>query len=313
MHTLLAVDIGGTKTIVGLVDEAGNILEQRRFASPGSGSEILREIIARGRELLADAGRVLACGVGFGGPVDFARQRLLTSLHVKGWAEIDLIGELQTAFAVPCVLDNDATVATLGEQHYGAGKGSSNFVYVTVSTGIGGGLVIGGQIHRGTHGLAGEVGHLCVEPGGRPCTCGRRGCVEAYSSGWALAARAHELLATGSPTLLREYEAHEISARHVFAAAERGDEPARSLVREATEYLARGLAHVVNLLDTELVVVGGGISQAGPPFFDPLNAALPAHLFYPEVRKARCVPAGLGEYSVLLGAVALALTTYRPG
>ena len=145
------------------------------------------------RGLLAQVpGRLVAIGVSFGGPVDAARGLVRLSHHVPGWEEIPLADQLQAELGVPAAVDNDANVAALGEWRFGAGQGAASLLYVTISTGIGGGWVLGGRIWGGADGMAGEIGHMIVRPGGAPCACGRRGCAEAEASGWAIAAKARD-------------------------------------------------------------------------------------------------------------------------
>jgi len=304
--------------MVGLVDDEGRILAKERFPSQDDGRKILKDIVAYGEHLLVQAGEpVAACGVGFGGPYDYANQRLWRSMHVASWETIDLRRELSNAFSLPCVVDNDANTAALGEFRFGAGRGVSSLFYATVSTGIGGGLVIDGQVYRGRNSLAGEIGHTQVVPGGRLCTCGRHGCLEAYASGWAITARARELLALdGSPSLMRPMRQTTAgggsgaeqgpTAKEVFAAAAAGDQLAVQVVHEACAALAEGLAHIINLFDPELIVIGGGLAQAGEQLFGPVREMLPDLLFSPVKRSVACVPAALGDDAVLLGAAALA-------
>ena len=200
----LALDFGGTKLAAGLVNwRTGEVLRQARCATVGSRGargQIADMLgLVEGELGLAGAGRpaIDAVGVSFGGPVDTGRGIVLQSHHVEGWEGLPLAAELGATFHCPVYLENDANAVALGEYRYGAGRGARTVVYITVSTGIGGGIVLEGELWRGSHGVAGEVGHMVVRPGGPLCTCGNRGCLESLASGPSIARRAREALAGG--------------------------------------------------------------------------------------------------------------------
>jgi predicted NBD/HSP70 family sugar kinase len=222
-------------------------------------------------------------GVGFGGPVDYARGVILTSHHVSQWDGYPLRQELAARFGAAVRLDNDANVGALGEARYGAGRGHANLVYVNAGTGIGAGLVLGGRIYRGANGLAGELGHVTVDDGpeARPCACGKRGCLEAYASGRAI----------GGPEVTRRAKA--------------GDEGAQGRLRDAVRALARALGAATNLLNPSAIVVGGGVAEAGELLLGPLRTALARELM-PDMPAPAVVPAALGYDAGVIGALALA-------
>ncbi len=315
---LLAVDIGGHKHSVALVRDTGEVLRKIRRPTERAGGRrwLLPRIESACREILADAPeRPAAGGIGFGGPVDFERRRVRRSMHAGGWSDFPLAAHLAEVTGLRCTVDNDANVAALGEYAYGAGRGTRSMVYLTVSTGIGGGLLLNGALYRGRRNLAGEFGHTPLVVNGRPCACGLRGCVEAECSGTALGERAREA-AKSAPQAWRSVvrAAGGISgleARHVFDAARSGHAAARRLVLDYCGLLGRGLRGLAALLDPDIVVIGGGVSLAGPVLFTPLRRALAAQ-FPPYIRPpARCVPAALGDDSVLCGAARLALDAGR--
>ena len=239
-------------------------------------------ILAAMEQLIAEWRRDFTfdrCGIGFGGPVVFAEQRVALSTHVGGWDNIPLTAWIAERAGAPAIMDNDANVGALGELHFGAGQGASPLFYMTLSTGVGGGIVIDGQVLRGPDSWAGEIGHLNVEPEGPACLCGSNGCLERLCCGlW----------------LQRDY-----------------GRPARELVDDAVfmrRYvvpLARGLKAAIMLLNPERIVIGGGISKAGPRLFTPLHAELARQM--PPWSQARVDvrPAALGDDSVLWGALAL--------
>ncbi|MBC7225383.1 MAG: ROK family protein, partial [Anaerolineae bacterium] len=216
--TLLALDFGGTKLTVGLA-AAGETRWLARAQAPspphGDASTDRRTILGLARRLLGETQtRPAAVGVSFGGPVDAARGLVLLSHHVPGWQDFPLATWLQGEFGVPAAVDNDANAGALGEWRFGAGQGCASLLYVTVSTGVGGGWVLEGRVYHGADSLAGEIGHMTVEPGGPPCTCGRRGCLEALAAGPAIARRARERLraAPGAGARLLERVGGDVDA-----------------------------------------------------------------------------------------------------
>ncbi|MCC7265069.1 MAG: ROK family protein [Candidatus Latescibacteria bacterium] len=311
---ILAIDIGGTHYKLGLVDAAGGIHQLRTGSTDRTGGAdwMIARLNREAKELLEQApAGVRACGIGFGGPVDFAAQRILSSTHVAGWNEIDLPGMLKAELGLPAVVENDANAGALGELRFGAGQGCRHLVYLTISTGIGGGIIIDGSLYRGAKGQAGERGHLPVLPGGPRCDCGNQGCLEALASGKSIGRRAEEACAArperGS-ALLALAAGAALSAETVFAAAGQGDPLALELVDETCRYLGLGLAMVVNTLSPELIVLGGGVSRAGEALLAPLRQhtaayTMPAHRELIRVEQARHP-----DEAVLLGAAALART-----
>jgi len=311
---LLAVDIGGTNHSVALVGEDGAVIEKERRPTDRAGGRrwMLRQLEATCRCLIEKASeRPAACGIGFGGPVDFPKQVIQRSMHVGGWSGFRLAQHMAAVLGMPCVMDNDANTAALGEYAYGAGRGSRSMACLTVSTGVGGGLVLNGEMYRGPRSFAGEFGHTPLVPGGPPCACGSRGCVESVCSGDALG-KAARLEARRQPrawsaALRQAGGPRAIEAKSVFDAARRGHPAARALVLRYCDDFGRGLAGLIALLDLDCVVLGGGVSMAGNTLFAPLRRAIARHMppFLP--RAWRCLPAALGPNYVLCGAAQLAL------
>jgi len=308
---ILALDFGGTKLAAATVEPGARAFRARASmpSPPNKSAEADREIIlALAKEVLGGK-RPAAVGVSFGGPV--REGVVLLSHHVPDWEDFPLAEWLREHFGVPAAVENDANAAALGEWRYGAGRGTRHFLYVTVSTGIGGGIVIGGRLYRGADSLAGEIGHMVVDPGGPRCTCGRRGCLEAFSAGPAIARRARELLAShhrsGEGRIILELvggDPSRITAREVAMAAARGDPLAAEILREAGEALGFGLAQAIALLNPERVALGGGVVKAGEPFLAHVRKAANAWAF-PGAR-VEIALAELGDDAPLWGAAALA-------
>jgi len=262
------------------------------------------------RDLLNTAKAPLAAvGVSFGGPVDAAQGLVLLSHHVPGWEKVPLREWLEERLGVPAAVDNDANVAALGEHRFGAGQGCDSLLYVTVSTGIGGGWIVHGRPYRGADGMAGEIGHMVIEPTGPVCTCGKRGCLEALAAGPAIARRAQERLAEDPQAgrALRALVGGEVeaaSARHVSRAAEAGDQLSQQVLDEAARALGRGIGSAISLMNPQRVVVGGGVAKSGQRYFESVRAAARATTL-PEMT-VDIVPAALGDDAPLWGAIALA-------
>ncbi|MCZ6635887.1 MAG: ROK family protein [bacterium] len=304
---ILAIDIGGSQFGMALVDGRGKVVKQviRRATRFGHADEVVAGMVVEGRRLIEGA-RVKACGIGFGGPVDFEAQRIVNSTHVPGWDDLALPAVLEDALGIPTVMDNDANVGAFGEFTYGAGQGSRNLLYYTVSTGIGGGVVIEGAIYRGSDGFAGELGHVPILVDGPDCECGNRGCLEALCSGTAIGRRGSEAVQKHPRLGKRLRKMGVVTAKGVFDAARAGDRLALRVVDETCVYLGMGMAGAMNAFAPDIMVVGGGVSKAGRVLFDPLREQVKRFLMPVHRPHVKVVPARLKGRSVLMGAVALA-------
>ncbi|HSK08688.1 MAG TPA: ROK family protein [Vicinamibacterales bacterium] len=299
---LIGLDVGGTNMTGGLAAADGSLLAKVRRPTDRAGgataglaliTEIASQLAARAA---ADGSGVECIGVGFGGPVDYRRGAVLRSHHVGGWEEVALRDELERRFHVPVVVDNDANAGTLGEWRFGAGRGFDDLLYVNVGTGIGGGVIAGGRLIRGARNLAGEIGHTIVVRDGPPCTCGKRGCLEACASGDALGRR-------GSQAIGRS-----VSGRELFDLAGEGNAVAQRVLGEVVEDLAHGIGTAVSLLNPAAVIIGGGLSEAPEPLFlEPLRRAIPRYCLDEPGRGLRVNAAELRYDAGVMGAVALAL------
>ncbi|GAA2097014.1 ROK family protein [Streptomyces albiaxialis] len=302
-RTTVGVDVGGTKIAAGLVSGDGTLLETLVRPTPAAEgpSAVLDAIAAAVREL-GGRERASGLGIGTGGVVDRDRGVVLSANDLlPGWAGTRLADELRARLDLPVTADNDANVFALAEQTFGAGAGASSALYVSVGTGIGGGLAVGGRLLRGAHWTAGEFGHIAVpEAAGRPCNCGRTGHLEAVASGPAIAARFAELTGGGRGGDLREVA--ELAASGNAAHAHE----ARTALAEGAGALGRALGGLVNTVDPERVVIGGGVASIGTPFWEPLTEAFAAELL-PQPSGLRPLPAKLGPRAAVIGAAALLL------
>lgn len=314
MYYTVGIDVGGTKTALGLFDDRHALVEKRAMESePGLGFEEMLGLI--GQELggllsAAGAGRSELKGVGLGlpGHVHFEQGLLLTAPNLPNWAGKNVRDEASKRFGVPCLADNDANVAALAEFTAGAGRGSQNMAYVTISTGVGCGLVLGGKLFHGTYGAAGELGHLFVSDSGRiRCGCGRTGCVEAMSSGTGMANYAKLRIAEGAKSILPGLAggADHVTAKHIALAVKAGDPLAAEVVDRAAEGLARAFYNVYQLINCETLVYGGGVGKLGPALFDRVKQRffelIPLARDYPM----RFLPARLGDDAGICGAALL--------
>jgi glucokinase len=294
---ILALDFGGTKHAAGLaVVGAPRWLVQRRvLAEPDStGAKDRATMLALADALLAETpGELVGIGVSFGGPVDWKRGRVILSHHVPGWEDVSLCDLLQQRYNVPVTMDNDANVAALGEWRFGAGQGCKSLLYITVSTGIGGGWVFDGNIFRGADSMAGEIGHLAIDPNGPECVCGKHGCVEIIGSGTAIGL-----------DMSRRRQPEEWTARAVNEAAQAGDPVATEVMERAAWALGTGIGYAITLMNPEQIVIGGGVANAGELYWRKLRETA-ARFVLPQMR-VPIVRAGLGDESPLWGAVALA-------
>lgn len=305
----IGVDVGGTKTAAGLVDEAGNVLRRERRLTPASEPEgIVRTIGSLVAALRLAAGQpVSRVGVAVPGQYDARQGRFvrIANLALRGYPFRD---RLQEELGGAVIVENDTNAAALGEWSQGAGRGYRDFVYVAIGTGIGAGVILDERLVRGAHGSAGEIGHTVVEKDGPCCPCGNRGCLELFASGGALTGRARALAATHPDSLLGRWsrDGQAINAGDLFRAADQGDAVAEAAAAEGARYLAIGLNNLIELFDPELVAVGGGLSQIGLPLFDRLVRAIreqrPAS---PDI-SGRIVPAVLREDAGIIGAATAA-------
>ena len=306
MSTFVAVDIGGTH-IRAAAYESNNItpLTHKRTRSyaknPGTFDRLVKTIEAA----WPDDHIVKAIGMASPGPLDPQTGVVLATPNIPEWQDFPLTEKLSHYFGVPAYLDNDANLAALGEWEFGAGRGHHDLLYLTISTGIGGGVIIQDRLLHGYHGLAAELGHVTVLAGGPVCSCGFEGHLEALAAGPAIVQYVCEQLETGIKSELRRDE--NLSAQIIADAAKNGDKLAKSAYARAGEYLGIGVASFLHTFDPSIVIFGGGVSQSGELLFKPFETSLRKHVFNPRYLDNLVITtAALGDNAGLLGALALA-------
>jgi glucokinase len=249
----------------------------------------------------------IGVGIGAPGPLDREEGIVIVAPNL-GWRNFPLRDRIAKRLGLPATLDNDANCATVGEWWQGAAKGGRTVVGMTIGTGVGGGVIIDGKLHHGASDVAGEIGHTTIDLNGRHCKCGNYGCLEAYASGPAIATRAREVLvreetASLLPTMV-EGRLEAITAETVYKAAQQGDAVANEIVRDTARYLGAGIANLLNIVNADVVVVAGGVTQAGDTLFMPMRAEVRRRAFRPAVDAARIVPGALPGTAGVVGAVA---------
>jgi glucokinase len=276
---VLAIDVGGTKLTMGVFEDGRMVLRESHLTDREGGRDWMLDQVLRVAKTWSGRLPLDRCGIGFGGPVNYARQRVDKSTHVGGWNDFDFPGFIRSELGMPAIIDNDANVGALGEYSFGAGANADPMFYMTISTGIGGGIIVNGALFRGADSFAGEIGHMTVRPDGPSCLCGSNGCLERMCSGLWLE-RDH-----GKPP-------KELLQDHRF-------------VQTYVVNLALGLKACILLLNPARVVIGGGISKAGKKLFEPLKAELRQQITSWSASRIDVVPACLADDSVLYGALAL--------
>ncbi|HET8632021.1 MAG TPA: ROK family protein [Thermomicrobiales bacterium] len=306
---VLGIDIGGTKLAAGVVPPDGRVLSYVRAPTPdGADAEtLLATVVALAQRARRESGATpVAVGIGCGGPMVFP-EGIVSPLHIPAWRDFPLRARLEEALGLPAKLDNDAKAFALGEARFGAGRGARCLLGMVVSTGVGGGIVVGGKLLDGASGNAGHVGHVIVSAQGPRCYCGAIGCLTVYASGTGLVARARAALARDEASILATLPPNELTGEAIANAARRGDPLAARLMRDAAHALARGIASATVLLDLDRAVLGGGLAQTGALLFVPLRQELTRRIGLSFARDVEVVPAALGPEAGVVGAAALAL------
>ncbi len=316
----VGIDLGGTKIITALVDTEGRIIfrdYRETEAARGPAAVMARMIDAASRVMNGGgvaAAQISAVGVAAPGPIDARSGIVTTPPNLPGWKDMPLRQLIQDELGLPTALENDANAAALAEHRFGAGRGTKHMIYVTASTGIGGGFILNGELYNGATGGAGEIGHMTILPQGPHCGCGNRGCLEALASGRAIAREARERVKCGVPTLiadLAEGDPDRISAKLVAQADAQGDIEAQEILDEAMTYLGVGMANLVNLFNPELIVIGGGLTKMGARLFDPVRRIIDRRAFRTAAQVVKVVPAQLGDDVGVLGAAAVAMLSEK--
>ncbi|HEX8222062.1 MAG TPA: ROK family protein [Chloroflexia bacterium] len=323
--SIIGVDVGGTKIHSVRADEQGNILAREHCSTEaGEGLDHVVGLIAEEIGKLAEGEEIEAVGLGVPGPLDARKGIVYDPPNLPGWDDVPLVKllreKLHTLRDVPLVLVNDANAAALAEYHFGAGsqyKGAEplkHLVYLTVSTGIGGGVITDGNLLVGSTGMAAELGHIVIDIGGPRCGCGNLGCFEACASGTALAREGYLVVKSRRPTKMAELVkgvAEDVTAETVFQAARQGDHEAMLLVQREGMLVGVGVVNCIHSFNPQLVVLGGGVSGAKELLFDPVRATVEDRIMPAYKDTFQIVPAALGGDTGALGAVAAALVELK--
>ncbi len=311
---VFGVDLGASHLQVILADFGGRLIAEKEIAyKPENGPEDCLEKIAEITSTLiaesdTNASDVYALGMGVPGPVTSLTGQVSNPPILPGWDGFPLVQELTNRFGWPATLNNDAELGALGEWAFGAGRQENNLVYIKVGTGVGSGLLLNGQLYGGAAGSAGEIGHITLVENGPVCVCGNRGCLEVYASGRAIAQRADQAVRQGMSTVLSDIKNTSISAKDVLTAARFGDRLAQQIIYEAGTHLGVAVANLVNLLNPGMVVMGGGVSQIGDLFLEPIRTMVERRTLRVVSKGVRITSALLGRRSSAMGAVVQALT-----
>lgn len=308
---VLAVDLGGTKIIAAAVSPDGKIICRNRCPTMADRSPevVIDRILSAVNRVIAqtrlETSEVIGIGIAAAGILDTNKGMVTTSPNLPGWRNVPLRDIVADKLGIVTYLINDADAAALGEHHFGAGKGVTNLLYLTVSTGIGGGIIMDGQLYSGADGCAGELGHMTIEAHGPQCHCGNFGCLEALASGWAVAGEARRRIGRGETSNmigLAGGRLENITAETVSLAARQGDQLACDIVAKAANYLGVGLANLVNIFNPELIVIGGGLSKMGEMLLKPARKVIKERAFQMPAQTVRIVRARLGSNAGIIGA-----------
>ena len=310
------IDLGATKILSVVVSHAGDVLAED--IRPTEGVEgpdaVIANMTASLRQAMASAGidRLAAVGVDAPGPVDYERGVVTEAPNLPVWHDVPLAPLFSKEFGAPCALENDANASALAEHRWGAGRGSRHMLFLTVSSGVGGGIIVDGALCRGASGAAGEVGHMTINARGPRCGCGRRGCLEMYASGLAIARRARRLVARHPDSLIAMLAREQpLTAKLVQQAAEDGDDGAEELINAAGYDLGIGLGSLINIFNPQMIVIGGSLTKAGDSYLGPAREAAQRESFEQAWQDVRIVVGELGDRSAAMGAAAVAIDAVR--
>lgn len=312
MGKRIGIDVGGTNVKIALVDKSGKIIYSNSvptYAKMGyeyTVNNIKQAIKDLMKETNTTAKDIDGIGFDFPGQVDYKTGVVKLAPNIPGWVNVPIAQMIEEEFHIPTRIDNDVRCAALGEMKFGAGQGYENFVCITVGTGIGSGLVVNGQLVRGASNAAGEIGHIKLQmKDGLICGCGDTGCLEAYASGPSIVAMAQDYIKGGKSTKFREMaaaEGGEITPYMVAKAAEAGDPVAKRIFAIVGEYIGIGLTSVINLLNPEKVIIGGGVAEAGDLLLDPIRKTIKERAMVVAGSAVEIVPAQLGNSAGVIGA-----------
>ncbi|MCM1265302.1 MAG: ROK family protein [Candidatus Gastranaerophilales bacterium] len=309
MGNRIGIDVGGTNVKIALVNEKGSIIYSNSIPTRAemgyeytinNMKEAIRDLL---KETQSSAKDIEGMGFGFPGQIDCKNGIVRLAPNIPGWVDVPIAEIMEKEFGIPTRVDNDVRCAALGELNFGAGVGCENLICITVGTGIGSGLIINGKLVRGASNAAGEIGHIKLDMTGGPlCGCGDRGCLEAFASGPSIVAMAEEYIKGGKSTKYRELANPEITPYIVSEAAKQGDPVAQRIFTIVGEYIGIGLASVVNLLNPEKIIIGGGVAAAGDILMNPIKETLVKRAMKIAGSTVQVVPAELGNTAGVIGA-----------
>lgn len=305
----IGVDLGGTKINTVLADHRGKIkARDLRDALAVEGPDAVVERIVEAIKSVASGAKIVGIGIGAAGACDTAKGIVTHSPNLPGWHDIPLRDSIHRELGVPTFMENDASVAALGEYCFGGCEGIDNMLYVSVGTGIGGGIIIDGGLYSGTSGSAGEFGHMTIDINGMECSCGNIGCWETLASGNAMSRAAVERIKAGERTKIIDFadgDMAKVDGKSIYDAARKGDTLANELIDQTGYYLGVGLVNLVDIFNPQLILIGGGLSQMGALLLDPARKLVNQRAFQLPAKAVRIETARLGTDSAALGAVAL--------
>jgi glucokinase len=310
-HYVIAIDLGGTKVRVALVSRDGRILASvRRLSYAGNGRKLVIQNMEKAiNSMLEKSGtninNIKAISMAVAGINDVKRGIVTTAPNLPGWRGVNIRRIISEKFRLPAYLINDATAAAIGEHRLGAGQGYENLVYLTVSTGIGGGIVIGNRPYYGADGAAGELGHMKILANGPKCNCGKEGCLEALSSGSAMTGMAIEAINNGRSTIIKSlsnYDSKKITAEMIADAARQGDGLANDIISRSAYYLGIGISNLINIFNPDIIVIGGGLSGMGNMFLGPAKEVAKKTAFKLPASTVKIVKSKLGDNAGIIGA-----------
>jgi len=312
---VLAIDVGGTKIRIAIISGKGKIIaKEQRLTLADEGLEAVTGRIISGIDRLLRLknlapSQLHSIGIAAAGAIDSEKGLVTSSPNLPGWCDVPLRDIVKSKYGVDTFLINDASAAALGEHEFGAGRGVNNLIYLTVGTGIGGGIIIDGKLYLGPSGSAGEIGHMTIDVNGQRCSCGNTGCLETLASGTAMAKEAIKRIKQGEKSSLTEIvggKIENITADTVEVAARGGDSLASEVISEAATYLGVGMVNLVNIFNPEMIIVGGGVAKMGDLLLNPVRQVVQERAFQLPAQAVRIVQAQLGDDSGLLGAAAFA-------
>ncbi|MFQ6121662.1 MAG: ROK family protein [Dehalococcoidales bacterium] len=312
---VLAIDLGGTKIITAIFDNNRLIAKERCLTMAGEGQQsVINRLLSSIDHILSlknmDLSQLGSISIAAAGGIDIERGLVTSSPHLPDWQDVPLRDIVKEKYQVDTFLLNDASAAALGEHRFGAGKGVSNLILLTVGTGIGGGIIINGRLYNGPYGSAGEIGHMTIDVNGLSCQCGNIGCLETLASGTAMAREARRRIAQGESSCLLELVAdrtEDVTAENIGVAARGGDSLALDVIAGAGTYLGVGMVNLVNIFNPEMIVVGGGVANLGDLLLDPARQVVKERAFRISARAVRIVTAQLGDEAGVYGAAVFAL------